>query len=434
MTKPERFMWVIALLSALQPSALSQHHRVELDSLTTLDDPPGHLEIFTLAPAKNVVLPHVDTTGARFLTVFYSWRMTNAPEVVIMVLPSPGGDRLYIDRNFDNDLSNDGPPIFFPADQNELKFDIAPSNSPDQKAKLVLARKPNVPGMPDSIKAKYSDPEGNLNLKFSKFWGTLKGNPDFKGERGTFYWDDRVSVRRGTLVLRGKPHAIGIFDYSNNGLFDDDDDLLLVDLRGSGRLTYSDNAQVFKLNDVFTLAGENWKILRVDRYGRSLELERTSQAPTGYFIHEQDSSTSAGRTASVQTMRIDSSLWSVKGLTIDGKAIALSDYRGKYLLLNFWGEWCKPCVEEIPALVAAADSYGKSNLRPVGFLKAGNLEKAKQLISDSKMSWPQILLTPELEDQFKITAYPTNILLLPNGTDGVRTFGVDGQFFKRYLR
>src|SRR5262252_717885 len=37
-------------------------------------------------------------------------------------------------------------------------------------------------------------------------------------------------------------------------------------------------------------------------------------------------------------------------LTIDGKPLHLSDYRGKVVVLNFWASWCLPCVEEAPAL------------------------------------------------------------------------------------
>src|SRR5580765_8887026 len=37
-------------------------------------------------------------------------------------------------------------------------------------------------------------------------------------------------------------------------------------------------------------------------------------------------------------------------LTVDGKPLRLSDYRGKVVVLNFWASYCQPCVEEAPSL------------------------------------------------------------------------------------
>ncbi len=48
-------------------------------------------------------------------------------------------------------------------------------------------------------------------------------------------------------------------------------------------------------------------------------------------------------------------LLSLKGKTIDGKPFALSDYKGKVILLNFWATWCPPCKAEIPSFMKLYD-------------------------------------------------------------------------------
>ena len=44
--------------------------------------------------------------------------------------------------------------------------------------------------------------------------------------------------------------------------------------------------------------------------------------------------------------------------TFDGQTFNLADHRGKVVVVNFWGSWCKPCREEMPALQAAYERYG----------------------------------------------------------------------------
>jgi thiol-disulfide isomerase/thioredoxin len=47
---------------------------------------------------------------------------------------------------------------------------------------------------------------------------------------------------------------------------------------------------------------------------------------------------------------------------LDGKSRALSAYRGKVILLNFWATWCEPCLSEIPRFSAWQQRYGPSGL------------------------------------------------------------------------
>jgi len=45
-----------------------------------------------------------------------------------------------------------------------------------------------------------------------------------------------------------------------------------------------------------------------------------------------------------------------------GNEVALADLRGRVVVLNFWADWCAPCIEEIPELVKVASNFGKQVL------------------------------------------------------------------------
>lgn len=47
---------------------------------------------------------------------------------------------------------------------------------------------------------------------------------------------------------------------------------------------------------------------------------------------------------------------------IEGKIHSLSDYRGKYVILNFWASWCAPCVEEIPEMIKFSQHRGRKSI------------------------------------------------------------------------
>ncbi|OBZ18819.1 alkyl hydroperoxide reductase [Bacillus sp. FJAT-27264] len=53
-------------------------------------------------------------------------------------------------------------------------------------------------------------------------------------------------------------------------------------------------------------------------------------------------------------------------LGLDGKAHTLNEYKGKAVVLNFWGSWCAPCVKEMPALQAQWEKWKDQGVVVVG--------------------------------------------------------------------
>ena len=49
--------------------------------------------------------------------------------------------------------------------------------------------------------------------------------------------------------------------------------------------------------------------------------------------------------------------------TVQGKLVNLSDYKGKVVLLNFWGTWCGPCLQEIPDFNKLYSKYNKKGVK-----------------------------------------------------------------------
>ena len=51
---------------------------------------------------------------------------------------------------------------------------------------------------------------------------------------------------------------------------------------------------------------------------------------------------------------------------LQGKDVTLASFKGKVVLVNFWGTWCEPCRGEIPILIAMQQKYGPQGLYAAG--------------------------------------------------------------------
>ncbi len=105
--------------------------------------------------------------------------------------------------------------------------------------------------------------------------------------------------------------------------------------------------------------------------------------------------------------------------TLDGKRLGLGDFRGKFLLLDFWATWCAPCVAELPNLSALQQAFGSdSRFAIVSMSLDERPDDIKSFIASEKMTWTQACVGPDaaVVDDYGATAIPSTFLIGPDGT------------------
>lgn len=98
------------------------------------------------------------------------------------------------------------------------------------------------------------------------------------------------------------------------------------------------------------------------------------------------------------------------------RPIALADYKGKYVYIDFWGTWCAGCVQDIPSLRKMYREINKTRFEFIG-IAADSPDKLTKFINEEHIKWPQIVSdnSNKLVDTYSVTGFPTSVLLDPNG-------------------
>jgi peroxiredoxin len=105
----------------------------------------------------------------------------------------------------------------------------------------------------------------------------------------------------------------------------------------------------------------------------------------------------------------------------DGNRISLSDYagKGKYVLVDFWASWCRPCRLANPHVVKLYRDYRDKGFEIVGISLDRDKKEWTQAIDDDKLTWPQMsdlqFWQSEAAKLYSITSIPYTILLDKEG-------------------
>jgi thiol-disulfide isomerase/thioredoxin len=118
---------------------------------------------------------------------------------------------------------------------------------------------------------------------------------------------------------------------------------------------------------------------------------------------------------------------------LDGKPVRFQDLGADFVLLDFWGTWCSPCLESIPHLVELQKQYGPNRLKVVGIAceevePSKRKAKVEEVARKLGINYPVLLSTMDgkpcpLQQAMAIQAMPTMILLDRSGQIKWRSTG-----------
>lgn len=116
----------------------------------------------------------------------------------------------------------------------------------------------------------------------------------------------------------------------------------------------------------------------------------------------------------------------------DGRKVSLSDFRGKWVVIDFWGSWCGWCIKGFPALKDAYAKYG-DRIVIIGVDCNDTKDKWRAAVKKYELPWLNLYNGNDrsLYKAYNIQGFPTKAIINPDGKIVDFTVGEDPSFFTR---
>ncbi len=178
---------------------------------------------------------------------------------------------------------------------------------------------------------------------------------------------------------------------------------LYIDLDEDGKFdVMPDGMEAYLVTEPFNIAGESWKVTDIAIDGSSVTIDVSEE-----------------KVDPKVALRPGTEAPDFSATTVEGSAISLQDLRGKYVMLDFWGTWCGPCIDALPVIKQAYEKYGGADFEIVGIANEVSADGFETFLKNENINWPQILEIYEenntIQELYSVNSYPTYYLINPNG-------------------
>ena len=159
--------------------------------------------------------------------------------------------------------------------------------------------------------------------------------------------------------------------------------------------------------------------------------EKVKKGRLGYLIERKSLSLDAEalRQASMKDIYVGAQAPDFTLETSTGESFTLSDHRGGWVLLDFWGTWCGWCVEGLPTVKEIAQTY-KDKLTVVSVDTADPKQAWLEGIKEHGMDWVQVYNSREdaIDSKYAVQGFPGFYLIDPQGVIQLMEFGEPAHF------
>ena len=119
---------------------------------------------------------------------------------------------------------------------------------------------------------------------------------------------------------------------------------------------------------------------------------------------------------------------------MDGKQVKLSDYKGKYVMVDFWASWCVPCRQENPNVLKQYQKFHSKGFNVLGISLDKDKAAWQKAASDDHLEWTQASdlksFEGATEQLYQIQAIPSNFIIDPQGNIAAKNIrGTDLEAF-----
>ena len=109
-----------------------------------------------------------------------------------------------------------------------------------------------------------------------------------------------------------------------------------------------------------------------------------------------------------------------------GKTHTLDQYKGKWVLVNFWATWCPPCLKEIPDFVSLYEARKSQNFMALGIaIDYQDPKEVTDFVKKLSMSYPLVMGDDKIMAQFgDVVGLPVSFLYDPQGKLVLKKIGM----------